>query len=61
MLTIFRIQQVVIMGEACVYEIEFYDTEDGTYPIKEFLDSLEPKIQAKVLRMLDLLEISPTV
>lgn len=39
-----------------MYEIEFYDTEDGKCPVQEFLDSLEPKMQAKTFRTIDLLE-----
>ncbi len=39
-----------------MYEIELYDTEDGKCPVKEFLDSLEPKLHAKTLRTIDLLE-----
>ncbi len=39
-----------------MYEIEFYDTEDGKCPVQDFLDSLEPKIKAKTLRTIDLLE-----
>lgn len=37
-------------------EIEFYDTEDGKCPLREYLDSLEPKLLAKTLRTIDLLE-----
>ena len=39
-----------------MYEIEFYDTEDVTCPIQEFLDSLNSKLLAKTLRTIDLLE-----
>ena len=39
-----------------MYEIEFYDTEDGKCPVREFLDSLEPKMKAKTFRTIDLLE-----
>lgn len=39
-----------------MYEIEFYDTEDGKCPVREFLDTLEPKMKAKTLRTIDLLE-----
>lgn len=39
-----------------MYIIEFYDTEDGRCPVQDFLDSLEPKIKAKALRTIDLLE-----
>lgn len=41
-----------------MYEIFFYDTEDGRCPVREFLDSLEPKLLAKTLRTIDLLEIN---
>ena len=37
-------------------EIIFYDTEDGRCPLQEYLDSLEPKLLAKTLRTIDLLE-----
>ena len=37
-------------------EIEFYDTEDGKCPVQEYLDSLEPKLLAKTLRTIDLLQ-----
>lgn len=37
-------------------EVEFYDTEDGRCPLQEYLDSLEPKLLAKTLRTIDLLE-----
>ncbi|SDZ76734.1 Phage-related protein [Pseudobutyrivibrio sp. ACV-2] len=39
-----------------MYEIEFYDTEDGRCPVQEFLDDLDPKMHAKTLRTIDLLE-----
>ena len=37
-------------------DIEFYKTADGYEPVQEFLDSLEPKMKAKTLRTIDLLE-----
>lgn len=37
-------------------EIVFYDTEDGRCPLEEYLNSLEPKLLAKTLRTVDLLE-----
>lgn len=37
-------------------EIELYETENGRCPIQEYLDSLEPKLLAKTLRTIDLLE-----
>ena len=41
-------------------EIVFYDTEDGKCPLQEYLDSLEPKLLAKTLRTIDLLENNGT-
>ena len=37
------------------YEIELYEKVDGTCPVAEFFESLEPKIWAKVARNIDLL------
>lgn len=39
-----------------VITVEFYDTEDGNCPVADFIGSLKPKMQAKVLRTIDLLE-----
>ena len=41
-----------------MYEIILYDTEDGRCPVQELLDSLEPKLLAKTLRTIDLLEFT---
>ena len=41
-----------------MYEVILYDTEDGRCPVQEFLDSLEPKLLAKTLRTIDLLEVN---
>ena len=40
-----------------MYEIILYDTEDGRCPVQELLDSLKPKLLAKTLRTIDLLEM----
>jgi len=37
-------------------EIEIYETEDGRIPFMEHLESLDPKMRAKVLKDMDLLE-----
>lgn len=42
-------------------EIEFYDTEEGRCPLQEYLDTLEPKLLAKTLRTIDLLEVNGTI
>lgn len=38
------------------YIIEFYCKEDGTEPAKDFMESLDAKMVAKILRVVDLLE-----
>ena len=37
--------------------IVFYEKEDGTIPIVEFLDSLDAKMYAKATRTIHLLEL----
>lgn len=39
-----------------MFEIIFYETDKGYCPTKDFLDSLRPKLLAKTLRLIDLLE-----
>lgn len=41
-----------------MYEVILYETEDGKCPVQDFLDSLEPKLLAKTLRTIDLLEVN---
>ena len=41
-----------------MYEIILYDTEDERCPVQELLDSLKPKLLAKTLRTIDLLEMN---
>ena len=38
------------------FEIVIYERENGSIPFMEFLGSLSPKMKAKILRDLDLLE-----
>lgn len=38
------------------FDIEFYKTADGSCPVQEFMDSLDNKMRAKLLRMILLLE-----
>lgn len=42
------------------FEIIFYDKPDGTEPVKEFLDSLDVKMRAKMLRTIQLLAVNGT-
>jgi phage-related protein len=39
-----------------VWSIEYYQSEAGRSPVKEFIDSLDTKSKARVARTLDLLE-----
>ncbi len=38
------------------FQVEFYETEDGRIPTQEFLDSLEHKMNAKMVSMMEILE-----
>lgn len=38
------------------FEIIFYEKEDGTEPAKEFIKSLDKKMQAKMLRTIEMLQ-----
>lgn len=40
------------------YNIEFYSKVNGEEPAREFILELEPKLQAKVLKIIDLLEVN---
>ncbi len=41
-----------------MYEVILYDTEEGRCPVQEFLAALEPKMLAKTLRTIDLIELN---
>ena len=41
-------------------KVEFYDLPDGTYPAEEFLESLEIKMQAKMVRTIKMFEENGT-
>lgn len=38
------------------FEVQFYEKENGERPVKEFLHSLDKKMQAKLSGLLDILE-----
>ena len=42
--------------EVAVFELEFYETETGKEPVVEFLDSLDKKMNAKLIGLMELLE-----
>lgn len=39
-----------------IFEVEFYETETGRQPAKEFLLSLDKKMRAKMLHMISILQ-----
>ncbi len=39
-----------------MFDVEYYEKEDGTFPAEEFILSLDSKMQAKMFHELDLLE-----
>ena len=38
------------------FEIEFYKTKDGKEPVADFLDSLDDKMAAKLVGLMEVLE-----
>ena len=38
------------------FVVQFYETADGKKPVEEFLDGLPPKLSAKTVQMMQLLE-----
>ncbi len=43
--------------EAKMFDVEFYEKSDGTYPAEEFILSQDIKMQTKLFRLLELLEL----
>jgi len=39
-----------------LFEVETYTLENGRSPVEEFIESLEPKMQAKAIASIDLLQ-----
>ena len=40
-----------------LFEVEYYEKRDGTYPAEEFILSQDIKMQTKLFRLLELLEL----
>ena len=40
-----------------MFKVEYYETDDGTYPVEEFILSQNNKMKAKLFHLLELLEI----
>ncbi len=38
------------------YDVEFYQKENGEVPVKDFLESIPPKLRAKTFREIELLK-----
>ena len=39
------------------YSVDFYEKEDGSRPVEEFISSLDAKMQIRVMRSIDCLKI----
>lgn len=39
-----------------MFQLEFYETEDGKQPVSDFLDSLNVKMSAKMTGLMEILE-----
>ena len=44
------------LGDNIVFKIEFYTTEDGKEPVADFIDSLDDKMAAKLVALMEVLE-----
>ena len=42
--------------ENAMFQVEFYETEDGKQPVTDFLDSLDDKMAAKMISLMEILE-----
>lgn len=43
---------------SCEYKVVFYQRSNGSEPAREFIDSLSPKMTAKMIRTIELLQIN---
>lgn len=44
------------------YDVIFYDLPDGSKPVKDFMDTLDEKMFAKIVRTIDMLkQVGPTL
>ena len=42
--------------ENAMFQVEFYETEDGKRPVTDFLDALDDKMAAKMISLMEILE-----
>ncbi len=40
-----------------MFDVEYYESDDGTYPVEEFIFAQNDKMKAKLFRLLELLEL----
>ena len=43
-----------------MFQLSFYETADGKCPVEEFLDTLDPKMAAKLVGLMEILEEKDT-
>jgi len=46
-----------LQNEENIFEVEYYDKPDGTYPAEEFILAQDVKMRAKLFKLLELLEL----
>ncbi|MCL1903477.1 MAG: type II toxin-antitoxin system RelE/ParE family toxin [Oscillospiraceae bacterium] len=46
-----------MQNEENIFEVEYYDKPDGTYPAEEFILAQDVKMRAKLFKLLELLEL----
>jgi phage-related protein len=57
LLTIWYIYHIINKGEYMTkFEVVFYEEENGDCPVEEFINSLDTKMRAKMVGLLELLE-----
>lgn len=56
-MTIWHIYHIMNKGEYMIkFEVVFYEEENGDCPVEEFINSLDTKMRAKMVGLLELLE-----
>ncbi|MBQ8804651.1 MAG: hypothetical protein IJZ53_13565 [Tyzzerella sp.] len=56
-MTIWHICHIIDKGEIVIkFEVIFYEKENGKKPVEEFVGKQEPKMQAKIIGLLDVLK-----
>lgn len=53
----YNISEVKSKESVKLFEVEYYEKSDGTYPAEEFILSQDIKMQTKLFRLLELLEL----